>query len=86
MNIQLTKCSFERVWKPSLPAGLLATVGILLLVSACGTAPSQPEEELADYVWPAPPSQPVIRYLREFRSELDVEAEKKSSWSDDLLG
>jgi DNA-binding beta-propeller fold protein YncE len=86
MNIQLTKYFFKRVWKSGLPFGLLATVSILLLVSACGTAPSQPEEEVTDYVWPAPPSQPVIRYLREFRSELDVEAEKKSNWSDALLG
>ena len=74
------------------PGALLAAAmgALVLLLSACAAAPQQQQvvQEEKEYVWPAPPLQPVIKWEREFRTEKEFSsaADEKSSWKDALLG
>ena len=70
---------------------LLILASTLLMVSADVSAKKSKtkkveKEETREIVWPASPSEPVVRYLREFRSESELATKKKSSWKDSLLG
>ncbi len=55
-------------------AGLLLAT---LVLSACAGSQNQRQQEDAEeYVWPLPPEQPRIRFVRSIHSELDVGQEK----------
>ena len=92
MKIQLARHSFR--WALLSSARLMCLMGIagILLISsdyamAKSKAKKDQQEEVKEYVWPAPPSEPVIRFAREFRSEqVFKKAKKKSRWKDALLG
>jgi len=48
-----------------------------------GEASSQPQEQLA---WPAPPNEPRIKWVAEYRSEYDIGAKKRTSFLQRLAG
>jgi hypothetical protein len=67
---------------------IMALILMGLLV-ACATAPAKKpagQETVAELVWPAPPGEPVIRYVQEHRSDKPFKASKKMSWKDAVLG
>lgn len=92
MSDYLTMHSPARVLRSMLPwAGPVLAACLLVLLPQYAEAAKKkkdvPVEEVKEMVWPPPPSEPVIRYEREFRSELDLQKKKKkSSWKDALLG
>ena len=61
--------------------------GLALGLAACA-APRQAEqpEEAGEYVWPLPPEQPRIKYVRSIRTPADIGAKKSLSVADVLLG
>jgi DNA-binding beta-propeller fold protein YncE len=66
---------------------LTVTVSVIAALAGCAAAPKEIEVQVDQpLVWPAPPSEPVIRYLREFSSEKEFADQKKSNWKDALLG
>ena len=83
MNIQPTKCFSRQTLRTCLL--MIGTLGIILLVASCATAPQQ-EKKAGKWVWPQPPEQPVIKYLRTIWSEEELESSKKISWKDALIG
>jgi DNA-binding beta-propeller fold protein YncE len=91
MKTKLAGLSSRRSFQSStLLTCLFITASIMLMVSADATAKSKKKEvekeEVKEYVWPAPPSEPVIKYEREIRSEQVFDKVKKSGWKDALLG
>ena len=86
LNILTPACLTNRALR------LLSIGYLLVLLAACATAPSQePAEETAEkepqqLAWPAPPSEPVIKYVKEIRSDKAFKEAKGSSWKDTLLG
>jgi DNA-binding beta-propeller fold protein YncE len=63
---------------------MISLAGIVATMFLAGCAAPQKTEPEKDYVWPAAPMEPVVRFQRIFRSEVDLE--KESSWKDALLG
>ena len=70
-----------RIMAAALAATLLALAGC-----AGTTEQAKPEEEPTDLVWPLPPEQPRIRYLRSLYSSEDVGAGASTSLVSTLLG
>jgi len=61
--------------------------GALLLLAGCATPTEKPQpQEVTDLIWPLPPEQPRIRFLRTLSSKDDVESGRKQDLSDILLG
>ncbi len=91
MNNQLVSESFNRVLTSSIRMlCLLGIASIMLIATDDATAKSKKKEkkqqEAKEYIWPAPPSEPVIKFEREFNSEKALVPVKKSRWKDALLG
>ena len=64
--------------------GLACAVSLQAQGSAkAGKTPAPPK---ADLVWPAPPDEPRIKWVAEYRSEFDVGAKKRSGFMDRLTG
>ncbi|WP_177420318.1 6-bladed beta-propeller [endosymbiont of Lamellibrachia barhami] len=87
MNLELTKRSL----KPMLQSGFLlaAVVSGMLLVSGCATHTPTPEAKVISpeqFVWPAPPQQPRVRYLGSLKSLEDVAGKPQQNLRDRLLG
>lgn len=62
---------------------------LMVVIVGCATAPAKkpPEQEtVKELVWPAPPSEPVIRYVQEHRSDARFKEGKKTSFKDAVLG
>jgi sugar lactone lactonase YvrE len=92
MKNQLAENLIERIMPSSLQLiGLICAVSILFIASDEALAKKKTEkaetEEVKEYVWPAAPQEPVIKFVREFSSEKDLKpVKKKSRWKDRLLG
>ena len=91
MSIQLTRHSLK--WDLQSIARMMCVLGtasLMLLFADYAMAKSKSKKdtpvEVKEYVWPASPSEPVIKYAREFRSDKMFKVKKKSRWKDVLLG
>ncbi len=70
-----TVCMMKK--RSQIRLALLAGLALVLLFSACaGSRESRPQEDAEEFVWPLPPEQPRIRFVRSIHSELDVGQEK----------
>lgn len=60
----------------------------LLLSGACALSlPAQkPGKPAPDLVWPAPPAEPRIKWVAQYRNEFDAGAKKRTSFMDRLTG
>jgi DNA-binding beta-propeller fold protein YncE len=67
-------------------AAALATALLALAGCADTTEQAKPEEEPTDLVWPLPPEQPRIRYVRSIRSNEDIGATDEVDVTSTLLG
>src|SRR5574340_1777043 len=77
---------------------LAPLVAVAVVVGLAGVAPHAADQKkpqgkrpaakapVANPVWPLPPEQPRIRYLRSFRSVEDFKMKKDSKWKSLLLG
>jgi DNA-binding beta-propeller fold protein YncE len=64
-------------------------VTLIFLLTGCASKPKSAENTASaksDYIWPAPPADPRIRYLGELKSSDSVTGEKKQSLRDWFLG
>ena len=73
-------------YRASIMATALATA--LLTLAGCTDTADQakPAEEPTDLVWPLPPEQPRIKYVRSIRSSSDIGATATRSLASSLLG
>ncbi len=70
----------------ALVVSLLLSVSGAQSVTADQKKKSPPKAAVANPVWPLPPEQPRIRYLRSYRSVEDFKKKKDSKWKAMLLG
>jgi DNA-binding beta-propeller fold protein YncE len=78
------------VRRVSLPRLILTlALGLLLIPSSAEARKKKKSDETGpqkELVWPLPPEQPRIRYLRSFHGDEDFKKKKKSRWKRILLG
>jgi DNA-binding beta-propeller fold protein YncE len=92
MNLQFARHSFKRTFHSAIQLTCLLGLACIMLIlpddamAASKKSKKDKKEEVKEYVWPAPPSDPVIKFVREFNSKKVFETKKKSSWKDKLLG
>lgn len=90
MNLKLTKYSPCRLDLTSLVLALrIGLMSIIIVISGCAShAPSATTENLTaeNFVWPAPPAKPRIRYLGSLKSTESIIGKQKQSLRDWLLG
>ncbi len=63
--------------------GAISLVGLLMLLSACASAPEVAPPEV---VWPLPPDKPRIQFVKSITSSADVEPSRSRSFLDTLVG
>lgn len=70
-------------------AATVSLITLATLLSGCASKPKSSkdgESSTSDYVWPAPPANPRIRYLGELKSNESIAGEQKQSLRDWFLG
>jgi DNA-binding beta-propeller fold protein YncE len=65
---------------------VLLVAASALGLAACAAPQKVEAPDTSSLIWPLPPEQPRVKYIRAFRDEKDVEAEAKASIADILLG